>query len=274
MTRRTLACLAFSALGLSAARAQIPVTDAGAIAQRSLHEAFNLTEYLYTAENTLNTYLTEYKELINSYEQLYRMGNANYLKSLIGSSEIGQLYGQSQQLYQEINQLPHSFNPQNYQNDFNSVLSSWQQPQWTGYATYSGYHVAPRSMNYQYETAITHSVDKVLGFLENVQHEREKWLNKRDEARQALDQSGDDAQTRKNGFALLDNDAAVAQIDQKTHQVVYQGQLLQQKVQSAQRMAQKAQMERQQAATYQSIDHDLDGLQSNGFHDTARWNQN
>jgi hypothetical protein len=272
MKRHRLTLLAFSVLGTGAAHAQLAVTDPGAMAQRALHEGFNLTEYIYSAENTLNTYLTTYKQLVNQYEQMVRMGNVNAIKDLIGDTEIGQLASQTQQLYQQYAQIQNSFRPESYQNDLNNVLQSYRQPNWTGYVSQSGYRVAPNPNYYQFDTAITSSVDQALSLLDGVERQREGLLQKREQARQAFRYSSDDASMHKNGYALEDLNSAVAQNDQRPAQIALEQHLAQQKVQAAQRIAQKAQAERNLSEAQQAADQELAVLPSTGFHETTHWN--
>src|SRR5215471_6966940 len=125
------------------ATATLPVVDHSHIAQDAANEVVNLAKYVTTATKQTETALNT----LNQYEQMLlyvsRFGNPGALRNIPGVStvaELSQMYGQLTRDYQQAQAF---LNPQRYQRDMNSILGSYQLPQWNGYMASNGGQVLP-----------------------------------------------------------------------------------------------------------------------------------
>lgn len=261
-------------------QAQIPVTDYGALGQRAFQighqvasQAVNVTEYVYTATNTLNTYLTAYDQYLNQLTQLARMGDASALRNLPGVSSVADLYQSGQRLYGEYGRLQYVFNPGNYQGDMNSILSSYEQPNWNGFTSYSGYRVSPDPSRYAFDTAQYNGITQVEKLLDGLQEEHDRLLQQRRTAYDYLQSASNDAHTRKYAANLADVNAAISQNEAKQRQAKERGDMSRQKVLIGQQISQKAQADQREAQIRQSVDSELSVLPASDYHQTVNWNQ-
>lgn len=243
----------------------LPVIDYSHIAVSVGNEVVNFAKWAKTEVSAAQTQLNTLQSYENSVVQLARMGNPAALRSLPGISTVAELYGTAQQLQYDYQSWQGYFNPQRYQQDFNSILSSYQQPSWQGY-TY-----APVQGSYQFDTARWNISDAAQQQLKQLEQQRERLEQQRDIAYQAIQAGGDQSTVQKNHAALDAVNGGLAEVASHEQSVLHQVQLKQQQLQSGQDVYQNAITEQRFQQSRQSVDIGLNALPMNQYDQPALW---
>jgi hypothetical protein len=278
MLRKTLSLFVLVALCLSPARATIIVHDPGKALQDAGNEIVNLAKWsaseAHEAKIQIDSALTQLNTL-RTYEQtvleVVRLGNPAALMAIPGVRDVAELVSTGQQIYGEYQQLQAYFNPQNYQGDITSVLSAFQQPNWQGFTTMSGYSVPPAQSLYQFDTARWNTTNQSQILLSQIQQQRQTLQQQRDVVSSQLESATTVSDVQKYSAQLANLNAAIAELDQRSQQVIQQDQLQHQKIYAGQQISQAAAAERQGGQQYQAIDLDLQQLPANDFHQAKNW---
>jgi hypothetical protein len=247
------------------AHAGLPVIDYSHIAVSVGNEVVNFAKWAKTEVSSAQTQLNTLQSYENSVVQLARMGNPAALRSLPGISTVAELYGTGKQLQYDYASWQGYFNPQRYQSDFNSILTSYQQPNWQGY-TY-----APVQGSYQFDTARWNITDAAQQQLKQLEQRRQTLEQQRDAALQAVQAGGDQSTVQKNHAALDGLNGALAELASQEQSVLQQVQLKQQQLQSGQNVYQTAITEQRFQQSRASVDVGLNALPMQAYDTPARW---
>jgi len=260
-----LAGLVFSA------RATIITHDPYSMAQNAVHEVINIVKYagtqIKTTETALNTLRTYEQQVV----QLARLGNPAALRALPGVSTVAELYGTGQQLMYNYQSWQQYLNPQRYQGDMNYILSSYRQPNWQGYSTYSGYNVAPSQGLYQFDTARYNIAQAGSDELKQLEQQRQRLEQQRDVAMQSLQSASTDAQVKKYHGVLDGLNGALAEIGARANEVAHRVAIKAQQINAGQQVYSASQAEQRAAAAYKGIDTDLQALPADNFREMHLW---
>jgi hypothetical protein len=270
MIMKKVALVAACMLALSReGHSTLPVVDYSHIAQDAAHQVVNLAKYAITATKETETALNTLKTYENTVLQVARFGNPAALQSIPGLSTISELYGAGQQLMQDYQQWKQLFNPRRYQNDFNYILGTYQQPQWNGFTTASGFNLAPNQGLYQWDTARYNIASSAQDELKQLEEQRQRLEKKRDEVLNLPVTTASEVQ--RYHMALDGVNGALAEVGARENQVAHQVRLKNQQIGAGQEIYRASQFERQRAANLQSLDTDLMALPLNGVHQPINW---
>jgi hypothetical protein len=245
--------------------AGLPVIDYSHIAVSVGNEVVNFAKWAKTEVSAAQTQLNTLQSYENSVVQLARMGNPASLRSIPGVSTIADLYGTGKQLQYDYQSWQGYLNPSRYQQDFNSILSSYQQPNWQGY-TY-----APVQGSYQFDTALWNITNDAQTQLKTLEQQRQRLEQQRDIANQAIQSGGDQSTVQKNNAALDAINGALAEVAAQEQSVLHQVQIKQQQIQSGQNVYQNAITEQRFQQSRASVDAGLTGLPMQNYDTPARW---
>ena len=131
------------------ARATLPVVDYSHIAQDAGNEVVNFAKWAKTEIDQAQTEINTLRTYENTVLQVARMGDPAALRAIPGVSTVAQLATVGQQLQNDYLAWKNYTNPQNYQATFNSILSTYKQPTWSGFAGVAG-QIAPSQTAYQF----------------------------------------------------------------------------------------------------------------------------
>jgi hypothetical protein len=231
----------------------------------------NLLKDAETTVKTTETALNTLKTYENTVLQVARFGNPAALQSIPGISTVAELYGAGQRLMSDYQQWQGLMNPRRYQNDFNSILGSSQQPQWNGFQSLNGSMISPNQGLYQWDTARYNIASSAQDELKQLEEQRQRLEKQRDDTLSAL-QSASTASEVQKYHAVLDGlNGALAEVGTRENQVAHQVRLKNQQIGAGQQIYQASQAEQRAAAAYQGIDNDLSALPSDNFRQGILW---
>jgi hypothetical protein len=175
------------------AQATLPVVDYSHIAQDAASEVVNLAKWTKTEIDAAETQLNTLNQFESSVTQLARMGDPNQLRNLPGIRTVAELYGTAQQLQYEYQSWQRFLDPSRYQSDLNSILSSYQQPNWNGFTSMDGTRILPNMGQYQFDTARWNIANDAQDQLKKLEQQRQTLEKQRDaelsSIQSAIDQS-------------------------------------------------------------------------------------
>ena len=249
------------------------VIDHTAIAQSAAQEVVNLAKYVTTATKQTETALNT----LNQYEQMLlyvsRFGNPGALRNIPGVSTVAELYQLYGQLTRDYQQTQALLNPQRYQRDLNSILSSYQLPQWNGFTAANGSQVLPAQGVFQFPAASWNLANNAQQELKTLDDQRQKLQQQRDEALSSLQSATTASDVQKYHAVVNALNGAIAEVAHAEQELYHRTGYQNQQLQAGQRIYSESQAERRAAAAYQGIDHDLSALPVQDFHQGARWSQ-
>ncbi len=222
---------------------------------------------IHSAATELNT-LNEYESTLL---QIARAGDPAQLRSLPGIQNIATLeaiYAQVEKDYTDINAVA---NPANFQANFNSILSTYEQPQWNGFTAANGTKIAPDMGHFQFSTSSYQAVAVAQQQMISLDNQKKLLQQQRDTANASLQSATTTAQVDKFHAVINSINGALADVNQSLQQLFNHQTMQQTQTANAQKIYQASQVEAQAAAAYQAIDTDMTQLPSAGFRQLALW---
>jgi hypothetical protein len=242
------------------ARAALPVVDYSHIAQDAGNEVVNLAKWAKTEIDQAQTEINTLRTYENTVLQVARMGNPAALRAIPGVSTIAELATVGQQLQNDYLAWKNYTNPQNYQATFNSILSTYKQPTWNGFAGVAG-QIAPSQTAYQFPVSSWNIASQASQELAKLEAQRKDVEVQRDEVLRALQNATTASDVAKYHGALDGINGALASISGREtalhNQTVYNNQ----QVQAAQQVSQAAQAERMEASRMNAADQEFQALE-------------
>jgi len=239
--------------------------------------ADHIVDFAKWAKTEVDAAQTELNTL-NQYEQtlLYvtRFGNPAALRSIPGVSTVAELYSMYGQLQQGYQQLQGMTNPRNLQYSYNSILSSYSQPQWNGFQSLNGTSLSPNPGLYQFPTLDYNVGATMTQQLDQLEQKKKQLTQERDNAFQSLQSATTSSDVQKYPASLTALNAAIADVNQSEQQLYNRGRIQQSQNASAQQIYRSSQAEQRAAAAYQGIDNDLSALPSDNFRQGVLWGSN
>lgn len=253
------------------ANATLPVIDYTSIAQDAYHEVVNFAKWAETTLQATETQLNTLNSYENSLVHLARMGDPNQLRNLPGIRTISQMYGTVQELQYDYQSWQRYLDPQRYQYDMNSILSSYKQPSWNGFTSMNGYQVLPNVGEYQFDNASWNISNDAQTQLQQLEKKRQILEKQRDAELAAIESASDETHIHKHNSVLAGINGALAELAAHEQSVLHNIQLKQQQISSGQRIYQTSQREQIQMNDYQQIDSGLTGLPTSGYDQPMLW---
>ena len=247
-------------LTIRMARATLPVVDYSHIAQDAGNEVVNFAKWAKTEVDQAQTEINTLRTYENTVLQVARMGNPAELRAIPGVSTVAELATVGQQIQNDYLAWKNYTNPQNYQATFNSILSTYRQPTWNGFAGLAG-QIAPSQTAYQFPVSSWNIANQASQELAKLEAQRKNLETQRDEALRALQNATTASDVAKYHGALDGLNGALASISGREtalhNQTIYNNQ----QVQAAQQVSQAAEAERIEASRMNAADQEFQTLQ-------------
>ena len=260
--RLTLLLLLLGGLSLTirTSYATLPVVDYSHIAQDAGNEIVNFAKWAKTEIDQAQTEINTLRTYENTVLQVARMGDPAALRAIPGVRTVAELATVGQQLQNDYLAWKSYTNPQNYQATVNSILSTYKQPTWYGFAGMAG-QIAPSQTAYQFPVSIWNIAAQASQELAKLEAQRKDLEMQRDEALRALQSATTASDVAKYHGALDGINGALASISGREtalhNQTVYNNQ----QVQAAQQVSQAAEAERIEASRMNAADQEFQALQ-------------
>ena len=242
------------------ARATLPVVDYSHIAQDAGNEVVNFAKWAKTEIDQAQTEINTLQTYENTVLQVARMGNPAALRAIPGVSTVAELATIGQQLQNDYLAWKNYTNPQNYQTEFNSILSTYKQPTWNGFVGVAG-QIAPSQTVYQFHVSNWNIANQASQELAKLEAQRKDLEMRRDEVLRALQSASTASDVAKYHGVLDGINSAFASISGREaalhNQTVYNNQ----QVQAAQQISQAAQTERIEASRMNAADQEFQALE-------------
>ena len=253
------------------AAATLPVIDSSHIAQDAANEVVNLAKYVTTATKQTETALNT----LNQYEQMLtyvaRFGNPGALRNIPGVSTVAELYSLYGQLSRDYQQAKALLNPQGYQRNMNSILSSYQLPQWNGFTSASGLQVPPTQGVFQFPTASWNVANNAQQQLQTLDQQRQKLQQQRDQALSSLQSATTASDVQKYHAVVTALNGAIAEVSQAEQELFHRTGYQNQQLAAGQQIYNASQVERRAASDYQAVDTGLNWLPTGDMNQPVLW---
>lgn len=257
---RLLILLGALSLTVRTSYATLPVVDYSHIAQDAGNEIVNFAKWAKTEVNQAQTEINTLKTYENTVLQVARMGNPAALRAIPAVSTIAELATIGQQIQNDYLAWKNYADPQYYRATFNSILSTYKQPTWNGFAGLAG-QVAPSQTTYQFPVSSWNIAREASQELAKLEAQRKDLEMQRDETLRALQSATTASDVAKYHGALDGLNGALANISGREtalhNQTVYNNQ----QVQAAQQVSQAAEAERIEASRMNAADQEFQVLQ-------------
>ena len=226
------------------------------IAFRSLCSV-NLSHWVATETNTLNTELNTLRSYENSIVQLARMGNPVALQNLPVVGTIAQLAGSAGQIYRDYQQWSAFTNPQNLQGTFNGILSQYNRPTWQGFMSSSGNWYSPAPNLYQFDVSRYQISTQAEQQLQALEQKRQTLIGQRDSTLNQIQSATDQSAVQKLNAVLNGINGQLQQLTGQEAAIHQEAQLKTQQVNSAQAISQTSEAEQLQSTLMRNADQDM-----------------
>jgi hypothetical protein len=257
---RLLILLGALSLTVRTSYATLPVVDYSHIAQDAGNEIVNFAKWAKTEVDQAQTEINTLKTYENTVLQVARMGNPAALRAIPAVSTIAELATIGQQIQNDYLAWKNYADPQYYRATFNSILSTYKQPTWNGFAGLAG-QVAPSQTAYQFPVSSWNIAREASQELAKLEAQRKDLEMQRDETLRALQSATTASDVAKYHGALDGLNGALANISGREtalhNQTVYNNQ----QVQAAQQVSQAAEAERIEASRMNAADQEFQVLQ-------------
>jgi hypothetical protein len=271
--KTVLILLGILSLTVPAAYATLPVVDYSHIAQDAGNEIVNFAKWAKTEVDQAQTEINTLNTYENTVVQVARLGNPAALRNLPGVSTVAELYQIYGQLSRAVATAQMLTNPQRYQNDLNSILSTYQLPNWKGYTTTSGLPVLPGQGMFQFSTGSWNIANNAQQQLQSLDQQRQKLQQQRDQALSSLQAATTTSDVQKYHAVVDAINGAIAEVSQAEQELYHRTALQNQQLQAGHQVYEASQAEQRAVAAYKAIDLDLSALPINDFHQITRWGQ-
>jgi hypothetical protein len=256
MHRRIL-LLASLSLFAGIAPANLIVHDPVGWVQYGLSEVLNYANWAAQQANTAATELNTLHAYEQEVVQLARMGDPAALARLTGVNSITSLYRDYAIISGDVQQMKNAVNPQDFQNQFNSILATYRQPNWQGVITYGGGQFLPTAGNYQFATANYNAAQTAQQTIASLTTQRQSVQTQRDSALQSLQSATTQSEVQKWTAVVQALNASMSHIDAEIQQVIEQAKLQQTQNAAAQSVYNAVQREQIAASLQNGFEQDL-----------------
>src|SRR6516164_1085056 len=247
------------------------VIDHTAIAQSAAQEVVNLAKYVTTATKQTETALNT----LNQYEQMLlyvaRFGNPGALRNIPAVSTVAELYSLYGQLSRDYQQAKALLNPQGYQRNMNSILSSYQLPQWNGFTSASGLQVPPTQGVFQFPTASWNVANNAQQQLQTLDQQRQKLQQQRDQALSSLQSATTASDVQKYHAVVTALNGAIAEVSHAEQELYHRTGYQNQQLAAGQQIYNASAVERRFGMDYHDVDTGLNWLPTGDMNRAVLW---
>lgn len=238
-------------------KATMVVWDPGLAAQNAGNEVVNLSHWVATETNTLNTELNTLRSYENSIVQLTRMGDPSQLRNLPVIGTIAQLAGSAGQIYRDYQQWSAFANPQDLQGTMNGILSQYSRPTWQGFLSSSGNWYSPTPGLYQFDVSRYQISTHAEQQLQALEQKRQTLISQRDSTLNQIQSATDQSAVQKLNAVLNGINGQLQQLTGQEAAIHEEAQLKTQQVNSAQAISQTSEAEQLQSTLMRNSDEDM-----------------
>jgi hypothetical protein len=107
----------------------------------------------------------------------------------------------------------------------NSILGTYQNPNWNGFVTSTGQHIAPNQGSYQFDTSTYNAMANVQNTLKQLDERKTILTQQRDSLMASIASASDEATVHKLQTGLANLNAAIADVNQSESQAVNQARI-------------------------------------------------
>jgi hypothetical protein len=240
--------------------ATLPVVDYSHIAQDAGNEAVNLAKWAKTEVDSAQTELNTLRTYENTIIALARMGDPSQLRNLPVIRDVASVASTGQQIVYDYQRWKAYTNPQNFQQDANSILSAYRQASWSGFLTAGGVQINPSQSAFQFDIARFNISTQAEQQLEALEKQRLTLIQSRDATLQQIQSSTDESSVQKLHAALDGINSALAEIGTRETAINNETTYKAQRISAAQAVTNTAQAERLQASQATVADRELQTL--------------
>ena len=253
-----IAWVLWTTAGLS--YATLPVVDYSHIAQDAGNEVVNLAKWAKTEVDSAQTELNTLRTYENTIIALARMGDPSQLRYLPVIRDVASVAATGQQIVYDYQRWKTYANPQNFQQDANSILSAYRQPSWSGFLTAGGVQINPSQSAFQFDIARFNISTQAEQQLEALEKQRLTLIQSRDATLQQIQNATDESTVQKLHAALDGINSALAEIGTRETAINNETTYKAQQISAAQAVTNTAQAERLQASQATVADREFQTL--------------
>jgi len=240
--------------------AALPVVDYSHIAQDAGNEVVNLAKWAKTEADSAQTELNTLRTYENTIIALARMGDPSQLRNLPVIRDVASVASTGQQIVYDYQRWKAYANPQNFQQDANSILSTYRQPSWSGFLPTGGVQINPSQSAFQFDIARFNISTQAEQQLEALEKQRLTLIQSRDATLQQIQCATDESSVQKLHAALDGIDSALAEIGTRETAINNETTYKAQQISAAQAVTNTAQAERLQASQATVADREFQTL--------------
>jgi len=240
--------------------ATLPVVDYSHIAQDAGNEVVNLAKWAKTEVDSAQTELNTLRTYENTIIALARMGDPSQLRNLPVIRDVASVASTGQQIVYDYQRWKAYANPQNFQQDANSILSTYRQPSWSGFLPTGGVQINPSQSAFQFDIARFNISTQAEQQLEALEKQRLTLIQSRDATLQQIQSATDESSVQKLHAALDGIDSALAEIGTRETAINNETTYKAQQISAAQAVTNTAQAERLQASQATVADREFQTL--------------
>ena len=241
--------------------ATLPVVDYSHIAQDAGNEVVNLVKWAKTEVDSAQTELNTLRTYENTIVALARMGDPSQLRNMPVIRDVASVASTGQQIVYDYQRWKGYTNPQNFQQDANSILSAYRQPSWSGFLTAGGVQINPSQTALQFDIARFNISTQAEQQLEALEKQRLTLIQSRDATLQQIQSATDESSVQKLHAALDGINSALAEIGTRETAINNETSYKAQQISAAQAVTNTAQAERLQASQATVADREFQTLQ-------------
>jgi hypothetical protein len=236
------------------------VVDYSHIAQDAGNEVVNLAKWAKTEVDSAQTELNTLRTYENTIIALARMGDPSQLRNLPVIRDVASVAATGQQIVYDYQRWKAYANPQNFQQDANSILSAYRQPSWSGFLTAGGVQINPSQSAFQFDIARFNISTQAEQQLEALEKQRLTLIQSRDATLQQIQSATDESSVQKLHAALDGINSALAEIGTRETAINNETTYKAQQISAAQSVTNTAQAERLQASQASVADREFQTL--------------
>jgi len=240
--------------------ATLPVVDYSHIAQDAGNEVVNLAKWAKTEVDAAQTELNTLRTYENTIVQLARMGDPGQLRNLPVIRDVASVASTGQQIVYDYQRWKAYANPQNFQQDANSILSAYRQPSWSGFLTAGGVQINASQTAFQFDIARFNTSTQAEQQLEALEKQRLTLIQRRDATLQQIQSATDESTVQKLHAALDGINSGLAEIGSRETAINDETTYKAQQISAAQAVTNTAQAERLQASQVTVADREFQTL--------------
>ncbi len=235
------------------------------------NEITNLVQWVETEAHSAATELNTLTTAENEILAVARAGDPAQLKALPGISNVEELYAIYGQIQQDYSDIKAVADPAHFEENFNSILAEYKQPQWGGFTAANGTKITPNMGHFQFSTSSYQAASTAQQQMITLDNQKKLLQQQRDAANTSLQSATTTARVDKFHAVINSINGALADVNQSLQQLFNHSQMQTAQNAAAQKVYQAAQAEQQTASSLQSLEQDVMNMPTAGIHQVVAW---